>query len=229
MLLFIRRLFVSFVLMVIANAAVAAVVDIDIAVLDPDSFALGPPTGDTRWVIEGEGDFLLAEQHGAMASMRFELPAGQYRLTVWELDSTAAAEQVVTLPEGGTAQVALTLSPMNKGLVDEVLARTNEPEPDAGPLPGDAAGSSQASTSVAPLGLDVQPGDVFTITLPGIADAANDLLALSDGRAGWLWSSERGSLDAMAVAAPETPGRYTVEYVQVPEMTVLRKLEVHVR
>jgi len=73
------------------------------------------------------------------------------------------------------------------------------------------------------------PGDVIELSLPQVADAANDRLALSDGGQGWIWSSERGSRDVMALSAPETPGAYTVEYLQVPEMTVLLELELRVR
>src|SRR6056297_63197 len=235
--LFIRRLLPSFLLCVTFSTALAEDLNIDIAVLDPESFALGAPKGDTRWVIEGAQDFVLAEQHGALPSMSFDLPAGQYRVTVWEVDSKAAAEQVVTLPEGGAAEAALTLSVMNRTLVAEVLARTSKPEPkaavarEARPEPRASAPeeSVRAKGAIAPLGLVAAPGDIIELALPQIADASNDRLALSDGGQGWIWSSERGSRDVMALSAPKTPGAYTVEYLQVPEMTVLVELELRVR
>jgi len=232
-----HRLFASLLMCIFANCALAEALTVSISVLDPESFALGAPTGDTRWVIEGAQDFVLAEQHGAVSSMRFDLSAGQYRVTVWEVDSKAAAEQVVTLPEGGAAQAALTLSEMNSALVAEVRARTSkpEPEPEAAPEARAEARSTAPEESVpakgaiAPLGLVAAPGDVIELALPQITDAANDRLALSDGGQGWIWSSERGSRDVMALSAPETPGAYTVEYLQVPEMTVLVELELRVR
>lgn len=172
--------------------------------------------GDTRWVIEEGGEVVLAEQHGALPSMRFDLPAGQYRVTVWEVDSKAAAEQVVTLPESVAAQAALILSEMNSALVAEV--RASAPEENV-----------PAKGAIAPLGLVAAPGDVIGLALPQVADAANDRLALSDGGQGWIWASERGSHDVMALSAPETPGAYTVEYLQAPEMTLLLELELRVR
>src|SRR6056297_2752038 len=187
--LFIRRLLPSFLLCVTFSTALAEDLNIDIAVLDPESFALGAPKGDTRWVIEGAQDFVLAEQHGALSSMRFDLSAGQYRVTVWEVDSKAAAEQVVTLPEGGAVQAALTLSEMNSALVAEVRARTSKPEPEPEAAPearAEARSTAQeesvpAKGAIAPLGLVAAPGDVIELALPQITDAANDRLALSDG------------------------------------------------
>ncbi|PUB14913.1 hypothetical protein [Yoonia sediminilitoris] len=213
----------------IASAATAAPLELSISVLDAESFELGPPAGDTRWVIEGDGDFLLAEQHGAMSSMRFDLPAGQYRVTVWELDSNAAAEQRLTLPEGGTAQAALTLSPSNKSLIAAVLARTREPEAKSDVASNDQQPDTQGTLAPLTLGLAARPGTVFAVTLPQVPDAANDRVALSDGGDGWIWSSERGSLDEMAITAPQTPGDYTVQYVQVPEMAVLQEMKVRIR
>lgn len=110
-----------------ATSASAEFLQIDIIVHDPVNSTFASPVGDTRWIIEGAGDFLLAEQHGAMPSMSFDLPPGDYRVTVWELTSGAAAEDMVTLPESGRAQVALILSPMNERLIANIQSRTNEP------------------------------------------------------------------------------------------------------
>ena len=124
------RLMATGLVCLTAEAASAEALEIDISVLDPESFALDRPTGETRWVIESTGDFLLAEQHGAVPSMRFDLPPGQYRVTVWEMGSDAAAEQSVTIRNGETVRAALTLSPLNSALIARTRARTSRPAPD---------------------------------------------------------------------------------------------------
>ncbi|QFT95243.1 hypothetical protein FIU86_20500 (plasmid) [Roseovarius sp. THAF9] len=240
--LLLLRLMATGLVCLTAEAASAEALEIDISVLDPESFALDPPTGDTRWVIESTGDFLLAEQHGAVPSMRFDLPPGQYRVTVWEMGSDAAAEQSVTIRNGETVRAALTLSPLNSALIARTRARTSRPAPDptadaqTAPAPSrpsqterSEATGQQAKRTAMPLGIAVRPADAIEITLPEVPDAANDRVALSDGGPGWIWWSERGSVDVMALNAPETTGAYMVQYVQVPEMTVLMELELRVR
>jgi hypothetical protein len=240
------RLFAVLAAVLAAPAALAGGITLQIAVLDPETFEQRPPRGDTRWVIEGPGDFSLAEQHGAMEAMTYDLAPGAYRITVWELETRAAAEHLVSVEGEATQTAYLLLSPAQSGLVDAVMDRMNRPAPPPAPpaaetpaaTPGPAApaaGLPQAETPApapavaAPMGLALGPGAVLVVSLPDLPDPENDFVGLADGGAGWLSTVERGGRDEAALTLPDEPGAYTLEYVAVPEMEVLSTLAVNVR
>ncbi|WP_147277274.1 hypothetical protein [Rhodovulum sp. 12E13] len=237
------RLFAVLAAVLAAPAALAGGITLQVSVLDPETFEQRPPRGDTRWVIEGPGDFSFAEQHGAMEAMTYDLAPGTYRITVWELETRAAAEHRATVEGEATQTAYLLLSPAQSGLVDAVMDRMNRPEPPAAPaetpaaapVPADPAAAMPQETPAAapavaaPMGLALGPGAVLVVSLPDLPDPENDFVGLADGGAGWLSTVERGGRDEAALTLPEAPGAYTLEYVAVPEMEVLSILEVTVR
>lgn len=213
-------------------AAGAATLTLEIAVLNPESFEQGPPTGDTRWVIEGAGDFSLAEQHGAVTSMGYDLPPGRYRITVWDIATGAAAEHRTTLGEGDAQTAYLTLLTANSDLIDTTLARMNRPDPVAPPLVAAPTAPRPAVTPDAEramsLALVARPGSGMTIALPQVADSANDFVGLSDGGDGWVATWPRGASDIARVKLPQIQGNYVIEYIEVPEMTAAAMIKVQV-
>lgn len=250
------RLFAVLAAVLAAPAALAGGVTLQISVLDPETFEQRPPRGDTRWVIEGPGDFSLAEQHGAMEAMTYDLAPGSYRITVWELETRAAAEHRATVEGEATQTAYLLLSPAQSGLVDAVMDRMNRPQPRAAPTEPTAAPAETpaaetpaaapvpaspalpapqaeipgpAPAVAARMGLALRPGAVLVVSLPDLPDPENDFVGLADGGAGWLSTVERGGRDEAALTLPEAPGAYTLEYVAVPEMEVLSTLAVTVR
>ncbi|MBS1303396.1 hypothetical protein [Loktanella sp. SALINAS62] len=234
-----------------ATPAATAELTLDISVLNPQSFEQAPPSGDTRWVIEGPGNFSLAEQHGALPSMTFNLPAGAYRVTVWEISSGAAAEHRATLRDGEPVSAYLLLTPDNSGLIDVVMERMNREEPgppqterampgavtlDGSTLlpdddvivsaPGDTGPSPPAQLRVVH---SFAPGAPIDVLLPVVPDdPSDDFVGIDDGRPGWAMQRQRGTDEAMTLTAPELPGRYLLQYVAVPSLEVLAEAEITV-
>jgi len=240
------RFAIAFAALLAGPPALAGEITLQISVLDSDAFALRAPQGDTRWIIEGPGDFSLAEEHGAVPEMTYDLAPRTYRITVWELDTQAAAEHRATLTGDQTETAYLLLAPVRAHLADAAMERMNRPEPPAPaktprqaaaarpPSAAPAAASSIATPApspevAAPMGVVIGPGSVLVVSLPDLPDPENDYVGLADEGRGWLSTVERGGLSEAALTLPDVPGSYRLEYVAVPEMEVLSTLEVTVR
>lgn len=91
--------------------------------------AAGVPASNTeeytRWVIEGPADFSLVEEHGVIPEMTFDLSPGPYRVTVWNVDTGAAASEETVVAAGEITTLTLELSLSNTDIVAETMERLN--------------------------------------------------------------------------------------------------------
>jgi hypothetical protein len=233
-----------------ALPAPAGTLEVRLSVLDPASFEQRPPQAPARWLIRGGPGLVIAEERAPEPQRSIDLPPGAYEVTVWEVESGAAAGFTVRVDDGTTGIAAL-LSPTNAAMIpDEAdwqaalqarpqpapaapsaapeAPRTAAPEPARVAAPAPAADPHESPRAMR-LGLVVAPGAPVRVLLPRLENAADDLITLSDGGPGWIAEQARGARDEATLSAPETTGRYRIDYLAVPSMEVLATIELEVR
>lgn len=93
------------------------------------------------------------------------------------------------------------------------------PRPEAAPV--------LATETIAPLEIvrTFAPGATFSVRLPKVANWSNDLVVIVGGGPGRRATQVRGDLGQIELTAPERPGIYRVEYLAIPEETVVTRTE----
>jgi len=70
----------------------------------------------------------------------------------------------------------------------------------------------------------VGTGSDFTISLADIAATSGDMVVISDGSPGWLFTAMREG-DEITLTAPDDPGDYIVEYLTGPDLVPTARME----
>jgi len=78
---------------------------------------------------------------------------------------------------------------------------------------------------LAPLPEALSPGETFSISLADIAAGNGDMIVITDGNPGWLFTAMRAG-DDVTLTAPQEAGDYFVEYLQAPDMTPTARMEI---
>ncbi|WP_139195511.1 hypothetical protein [Halomonas daqiaonensis] len=93
--------------------------------------------------------------------------------------------------------------------------------------PRSEAAPALAPETIAPLEIvrTFAPGASFSVRLPAVANWSNDLVVIVGGGPGRRATQVRGDLGQIELTAPERPGVYRVEYLAIPEETVVSRTE----
>ncbi|KAA9010014.1 hypothetical protein [Histidinibacterium aquaticum] len=88
-------------------------------------------------------------------------------------------------------------------------------------------------TELPPMPEALTAGQNFAFSLADIPGSAGDMIVITDGNPGWLFTAMRdgdgdgdGDGDDVTLTAPETPGAYVVEYLGGPDMTPTARMEI---